>query len=418
MDYDVANLDLAPEGKKKIEWAEREMPVLAGIASEWQKNKPLQGLKIAACLHVTSETAVLMNALATGGAEIRLCASNPLSTQDDVAASLVKDYHIGVYAIRAENRDTYYRHINDALAIHPQVTMDDGADLVFTLRKSAETSISQVIGGTEETTTGVIRLKSMAKENQLQYPIIAVNDAQTKYLFDNRYGTGQSTFEGILRSTHTLIAGKKVVVAGYGWCGRGVALRARGLGARVAVTEVEPIKALEALMDGNEVMPMDKAASWGDLFVTVTGNISVIRREHFLAMHDGAVLANAGHFNVEIDIDELEKLCVNKREVRPLVNEYTLPTGTKISLLGEGRLVNLACAEGHPALVMDMSFANQALSVAYIKERAGHLRNTIYPVPEEIDRKVAYLKLESLGARIDMLTPRQEKYLASWEEGT
>lgn len=418
MEYHIKDIELAPAGRKKIEWVRREMPVLSGIAEQWKKEKPLDGVLIAACLHVTSETAVLMITLKEGGAKVALCASNPLSTQDEVAASLVKDFGINVYAICGEDRETYYQHIDKVLETSPQITMDDGADLVSTLHQKGGSRISQVIGGTEETTTGVVRLKSMAKAGQLRYPVIAVNDADTKHLFDNRYGTGQSTLEGILRATHILLSGKKVVVVGYGWCGRGIALRARGMGARVGIVEINPVKALEALMDGYEVMPMLDAAAWGDLFITVTGNISVIRKEHFLQMNDGAILCNSGHFNVEIDREDLESMSVNRREVRPLVEEFTLSNGKKLFFLAEGRLVNLACAEGHPPTVMDMSFANQALSVKYLKEQAISLENQVYKVPDDIDMNVAGLKLSSLSVKIEELTPRQKKYLASWEEGT
>lgn len=418
MEYHIKDIELAPAGRKKIEWVRREMSVLSGIAEQWKKEKPLDGVLIAACLHVTSETAVLMITLKEGGAKVALCASNPLSTQDEVAASLVKDFGINVYAICGEDRETYYQHIDKVLETSPQITMDDGADLVSTLHQKGGSRISQVIGGTEETTTGVVRLKSMAKAGQLRYPVIAVNDADTKHLFDNRYGTGQSTLEGILRATHILLSGKKVVVVGYGWCGRGIALRARGMGARVGIVEINPVKALEALMDGYEVMPMLDAAAWGDLFITVTGNISVIRKEHFLQMNDGAILCNSGHFNVEIDQEDLESVSVNRREVRPLVEEFTLSNGKKLFFLAEGRLVNLACAEGHPPTVMDMSFANQALSVKYLKEQAISLENQVYKVPDDIDMNVADLKLSSLSIKIEELTPRQKKYLASWEEGT
>jgi adenosylhomocysteinase len=418
MEYHIKDIELAPAGRKKIEWVRREMSVLSGIAEQWKKEKPLDGVLSAACLHVTSETAVLMITLKEGGAKVALCASNPLSTQDEVAASLVKDFGINVYAICGEDRETYYQHIDKVLETSPQITMDDGADLVSTLHQKGGSRISQVIGGTEETTTGVVRLKSMAKAGQLRYPVIAVNDADTKHLFDNRYGTGQSTLEGILRATHILLSGKKVVVVGYGWCGRGIALRARGMGARVGIVEINPVKALEALMDGYEVMPMLDAAAWGDLFITVTGNISVIRKEHFLQMNDGAILCNSGHFNVEIDQEDLESVSVNRREVRPLVEEFTLSNGKKLFFLAEGRLVNLACAEGHPPTVMDMSFANQALSVKYLKEQAISLENQVYKVPDDIDMNVAGLKLSSLSVKIEELTPRQKKYLASWEEGT
>ena len=418
MDHHIKDIELAPAGKKKIEWVRREMPVLSGIAAQWKKDKPLEGVQIAACLHVTSETAVLMITLKEGGANVALCASNPLSTQDEVAASLVKDFGINVFAICGEDRETYYQHIDEVLERNPQITMDDGADLVSTLHQKGGSRISQVIGGTEETTTGVVRLKSMAKAGQLRYPVIAVNDADTKHLFDNRYGTGQSTLEGILRATHILLSGKKVVVVGYGWCGRGIAMRARGMGARVGIVEINPVKALEALMEGYEVMPMLDAAAWGDLFITVTGNISVIRKEHFLQMNDGTILCNSGHFNVEIDRDDLESVSVNRREAQPLVEEFTLSNGKKLFFLAEGRLVNLACAEGHPPTVMDMSFANQALSVKFLKEQASSLENQVYKVPDDIDMNVAHLKLSSLSIKIEELTPRQKKYLASWEEGT
>lgn len=418
MEFHVASLDLASEGKKKIEWAEREMPVVAMIAGRFGVSKPLAGVRIGACLHVTAETAVLMITLQKGGAEIRLCASNPLSTQDDVAASLVHDYGIPVFAIRGEDRDTYYAHIQEVLQFHPHITMDDGADLISSAHRLKGSVLQNIIGGTEETTTGVIRLRSLACSGELAYPVIAVNDADTKHMFDNRYGTGQSTVEAILRATHFLLAGKRFVVVGYGWCGRGIALRARGLGARVAIVEVDPIRALEALMDGYEVMSMNEAALWGEIFLTATGNTSVIRGEHFIAMKDGAVLANAGHFNVEVDIRELEDLSVNKRMVRPLVEEYTLKNGKRVYLLGEGRLVNLACAEGHPPTVMDMSFANQALSVEYLKKNAHAMGREVFKVPKEIDQEVATLKLTLLGVTIEKMTPRQEAYLSSWQEGT
>jgi adenosylhomocysteinase len=418
MDYHVRDLALAPEGRKKIEWVAREMPVVSAIGEEWKKTKPLEGLKVAACLHVTSETAVLMLALKKGGAQIRLCASNPLSTQDEVAASLVNDFEIPVFAIRGEDRDTYYRHIEEVVSFSPQITMDDGADLVSYLHKEGGSLLEGVWGGTEETTTGVIRLRSLARSGKLAYPIIAVNDADTKHLFDNRYGTGQSTIEGILRATHVLLAGKRFVVVGYGWCGRGIAMRARGMGAQVAVVEVDPIRALEAFMDGNLVMSMDEAAEWGEVLVTATGNVSVIRREHFLKMRDGAILSNAGHFNVEIDVEALEKLCVNKRKIRGTIDEYTLPDGKRIFLLGEGRLVNLSCAEGHPPEVMDLSFANQALSVFYLKKNASTLPKDVFKVPEEIDHQVALMKLGHLGVKVETMTERQKQYLSSWEEGT
>lgn len=418
MTYHVRDLGLALLGRQKIDWAFREMPVLREIAARWRTSRPLQGIRVGACLHVTAETAVLAITLKEGGAEVFLCASNPLSTQDDVAAALVQDFGIAVFALRGEDRATYYDHIERVLDAQPHITMDDGADLTSTAHRRGGTTLSGILGGTEETTTGVIRLRSLAQSRQLAYPVIAVNDADTKHMFDNRYGTGQSTIEGILRATHLLLAGKRFVVVGYGWCGRGIALRARGMGARVAVVEVHPVRALEALMDGHEVMSMSEAASWGEVFVTATGNVAVIRKEHFLLMKDGAVLANAGHFNVEIDIEGLEELSVTKQVVRPMVEEYTLRDGKRLYLLGEGRLVNLACAEGHPSSVMDMSFANQALSVAYLVQHASNLEKRVYRVPQEIDEEVARLKLAALGVRLEEMTPRQRAYLASWQEGT
>ncbi len=415
---DVKDLALAERGKRKIEWANQQMPVLQLIRKQFIKEQPLKDVRIAACLHVTSETANLAITLRDGGADVVLCASNPLSTQDEVAACLVKDYSIPTFAIKGEDNATYYAHINAALDHKPQVTMDDGADLVTTLLTKRTDLVDGVIGGTEETTTGVIRLRAMAKDGTLKYPIIAVNDALTKHLFDNRYGTGQSTIDGILRSTNLLIAGLKVVIAGYGWCGRGVAMRAKGLGADVIVTEVNPVRAIEAVMDGFRVLPMSEAAKIGDIFVTVTGNKSVLASEHFEKMKDGAVLCNSGHFNVEIDIPALEKLSSTKRPARPLVDEYVMRDGRKLYLLGEGRLVNLATAEGHPAAVMDMSFANQALSVEYMLKNASQLEKQVYSVPEQIDRQIARLKLESMGVLIDRLSPEQEQYLASWSEGT
>ncbi len=394
------------------------MPVVRVIRKRFAKEQHLRGLRIAACLHVTSETANLMRTLAAGGAEVRLCASNPLSTQDDVAASLVVDHGICTFAIKGEDNDTYYRHIQAALEAKPQVTMDDGADLVSVLHSKRRDLLAGVIGGTEETTTGVIRLSSMAKDGVLAYPIVAVNDAMTKHFFDNRYGTGQSTLDGIIRATNLLIAGLKVVVVGYGWCGRGVALRARGLGAQVLVTEVEPVKALEAIMDGYQVTSMAEAARQGDIFITLTGNKHVLRRDHFEVMKDGAVVANSGHFNVEIDIPALEALATKKERMRDYVDQYTLRDGRRINLLGEGRLVNLAAAEGHPAAVMDMSFANQALACEYIAREGRSLAKTVHPVPVEIDREIARLKLETMGVRIDTLTPEQQTYLSSWAEGT
>ncbi len=415
---DVKDLALAERGKRKIEWANQQMPVLQLIRKRFIKEQPLRGLRIAACLHVTSETANLALTLRDGGAEVLLCASNPLSTQDEVAACLVKDYGIPTYAIKGEDHATYYAHINATLDARPQITMDDGADLVTTLLTKRTDRVADVRGGTEETTTGVLRLRAMAADGTLRYPIIAVNDALTKHLFDNRYGTGQSTIDGILRATNLLLAGLRVVVAGYGWCGRGVALRAKGMGADVIVTEVNPVRALEAVMDGYRVLPMAEAAKLGDVFITVTGNKNVLTAEHFERMKDGAVLANSGHFNVEIDIPALERLATAKRPTRPFVEEYVLRDGRKLYLLGEGRLINLASAEGHPAAVMDMSFANQALSVEYLARHAGELERKVYPVPEEIDRQIARLKLESMGIQVDRLTPEQEQYLASWSEGT
>jgi adenosylhomocysteinase len=416
--FDVKDLGLAGKGKTRIEWARQWMPVLGLIQKRFAAERPLAGIRIAACLHVTTETANLAITLRDGGAEVVVCASNPLSTQDDVAASLVQDFHIPVFAIKGEDKDTYYSHIASALDHKPQITMDDGADLVTTILTKRQELVAGVLGGTEETTTGVIRLRSMAKDGALKYPIVAVNDADTKHLFDNRYGTGQSTVDGIIRATNLLFAGLHVVVCGYGYCGRGVSMRAKGLGAHVAVTEVNPTRALEAVMDGFPVMPMAEAAKWGDVFVTVTGDKSVIRREHFQAMKDGVVVANSGHFNVELDLPALEAMAVSKRQSRDFVDEYTLADKRKIYVLGEGRLINLVAAEGHPAVVMDMSFADQSLSVEYIVKHASQLTPRVYPVPTEIDQTVARLKLESLGVTIDKLTPEQEQYLASWSEGT
>jgi adenosylhomocysteinase len=418
MHCDVKSTDLADLGRKRIEWANQSMKVLQLIRKEFIKRQPLKNVRIAACLHVTSETANLMITLRDGGAEAVLCASNPLSTQDDVAACLVRDYGIPVFAIKGEDNSTYYRHLTAALDHKPHLTMDDGADLVTTVLTKRTDVLDDIIGGTEETTTGVIRLRAMAKDAVLRYPIIAVNDADTKHLFDNRYGTGQSTLDGIIRSTNVLFAGTKFVVAGYGWCGRGLAERGRGLGADVIVTEINPTRALEAVMQGFRVMSMDEAAKIGEVFCTVTGNKNVIRKEHFEKMRDGAIVANSGHFNVEVDIPALEKLSSSKRTTRPFVEEYSLKDGRRINLLGEGRLINLAAAEGHPAAVMDMSFANQALAVEYLVARAKQLEGKVYPVPEELDRRVAKLKLESMGVKIDRLTPEQEEYLASWSEGT
>jgi len=416
--YDVKSMDLADLGKKRLEWANQWMKVLQLIRKEFIKNQPLKGMRISACLHVTSETANLMIALRDGGASVALCASNPLSTQDDIAAVLVRDYGIPVFAIKGEDNDTYYQHLNAALDHRPNFTMDDGADLVTMALTKRTDVLDGILGGTEETTTGVIRLRAMAKDGVLRYPIIAVNDADTKHLFDNRYGTGQSTIDGIIRATNVLLAGSKFVVAGYGWCGRGLASRARGQGAEVIVTEIDPTRALEAVMEGFRVMSMEEAAQLGDVFCTVTGNKNVIRKEHFEVMKDGAVVSNSGHFNVEIDIPALEKLAVTKRTTRPYVEEYAMRDGRKINLLGEGRLINLASAEGHPASVMDMSFADQALSVEYLAKHASELEKKVYTVPEDLDKRVAKLKLESMGIKIDRLTPEQEEYLASWSEGT
>ncbi len=415
---DVKDLSLAEKGKRRIEWANQHMPVLQLIRKQFIKDQPLKGVRMSACLHVTSETANLAITLRDGGAEVVLCASNPLSTQDEVAASLVKDYGIPTFAIKGEDNATYYAHINAALDHKPQITMDDGADLVTILLTKRTDLIKDVIGGTEETTTGVIRLRAMAKDGTLQFPIIAVNDALTKHLFDNRYGTGQSTLDGVIRATNLLVAGLKVVVAGYGWCGRGVAMRAKGHGADVIVTEINPTRALEAVMDGFRVMPMADAAKIGDIFITVTGNKSVIHHDHFENMKDGAVISNSGHFNVEIDIPALEKLASSKRPTRAFVEEYAMKDGRKLYLLGEGRLINLAAAEGHPAAVMDMSFANQALGSEYLLKNASQLKKQVYAVPEPIDRQIAKLKLESMGVQVDKLTPDQEHYLASWSEGT
>ena len=416
--HDVKDLSLATQGRFKIEWAEQEMPVLRLIRERFAREKPFKGIRISACLHVTSETANLVRTLQEGGANVRLCASNPLSTQDEVAASIVAHFEIPVFAIKGEDSETYYQHINAALDHAPHITMDDGADLVSTLHKERGDLIENVIGGTEETTTGVIRLRAMAAQGALRYPIIAVNDAHTKYLFDNRYGTGQSTIDGILRATNFLLAGRNFVVGGYGWCARGIAMRARGMGANVIVTEVNPLRALEAVMDGFRVMPMMEAARIGDIFVTSTGDINVIDRQHMEVMKDGVILANSGHFNVEINIPALEEMAVEVRHVRHSVDQYILPDGRRINLLAEGRLVNLAAAEGHPASVMDMSFANQALAVEYMVKHGRELEKKVYSVPEEIDREIARLKLASMGIEIDTLTEEQERYLRSWEEGT
>jgi adenosylhomocysteinase len=415
---DVKDISQAETGKRRIEWANQQMPVLQLIRKRFIKEQPLKGVRMSACLHVTSETANLAITLRDGGADVVLCGSNPLSTQDDVAASLIKDYGIATYAIKGEDNPTYYAHISAALDHKPQITMDDGADLVTQLLTKRTDLISNVIGGTEETTTGVIRLRAMAKDGTLKFPVIAVNDAQTKHFFDNRYGTGQSTLDGIIRATNLLLAGLKLVIAGYGWCGRGVAMRAKGLGADVIVTEIDPTRAIEAVMDGFRVMTMGEAAKIGDIFVTVTGNKSVLSGEHFEKMKDGAVICNSGHFNVEIDIPALEKVSGAKRQARPFVDEYGQKDGRKIYLLGEGRLINLAAAEGHPASVMDMSFANQALSAEYMMKNHKELTAKVYAVPENIDKHIAKLKLESMNVTIDKLTPEQEHYLASWNEGT
>ncbi len=414
----VKDPKLAEAGVNRIEWAEREMPVLRQIRARFERERPLKGKRLAACLHVTTETANLMLTLKAGGAEIALCASNPLSTQDEVAAALVHRYGIATFAIKGEDSDTYYNHIGAVIDLKPEFTMDDGADLVTVLHTKRGDAIGGVIAGTEETTTGVIRLRSMAREGALQYPILAVNDAKTKHLFDNRYGTGQSTIDGILRATNRLLAGSTFVVLGYGWCGRGVASRARGMGAHVIVTEVDPLPALEAVMDGFQVMPAPEAVRQGDVFVTVTGNIHVLALDHFRSMKDGAIVANSGHFNVELDLDALRKEAKSVRTVRPFVEEYTLPQGKQIFVLGEGRLINLAAAEGHPAAVMDKSFANQALGVEYLLSHARELKPNVYPIPKALDQEIARLKLEALGVRIDTLTPEQSAYLASWQQGT
>jgi adenosylhomocysteinase len=418
MNYDVKDINLAGKGRLRVEWARRDMPVLNAIRERFEKEKPLKGLRLAACLHVTTETAVLAATLKAGGALVHVCASNPLSTQDDVAAYLAKDEGIPTFAIKGEDGDTYYRHIHQALDVKPHLTMDDGADIVFTVHTKRQELLPEILAGTEETTTGVIRLKAMAADGVLKYPIIAVNDALTKHLFDNRYGTGQSTMDGILRATNRLMSGSIFVVAGYGWCGRGTAMRARGLGARVVVTEVDPLKALEALMDGYEVLPMSEAAKIGDIFCTLTGDINVIREEHFQVMKDGAILSNSGHFNVEIDINALERLSQGKRPIRDFVDEYALKNGKRLYLLAEGRLVNLAAAEGHPSAVMDMSFANQALASEFISKNHQQFQKQVYPVPHEIDQEIARLKLATMGVGIDTLTPEQEKYLASYDLGT
>ncbi|RMG91942.1 MAG: adenosylhomocysteinase [Chloroflexi bacterium] len=419
MDFDIKNVDLAPGGRLRIEWAEQEMPVLRGIRKQFEKDRPFAGMRVSGCMHVTTETANLMVTLQAGGADVVLCASNPLSTQDDVAASLVSHFEIPVFAIKGEDTETYHRHLNAVLDHKPHIVMDDGADVVSTVHRSRRELLSTIIGGTEETTTGIVRLRAMANDGALAFPMIAVNDALTKHLFDNRYGTGQSTMDGIIRATNILIAGKTVVVAGYGWCSRGIAMRAKGLGANVIVTEVDPLKALEAVMDGFRVMKMIDAAPLGDIFVTATGDINVIDKHHMAVMKDGALLANSGHFDVEINKKALRELSVGEpRLVRPFVEQFTLKDGRKLNLLGEGRLINLAAAEGHPASVMDMSFANQALGAKYLIENRDKLENKVYAVPEEVDKEIARIKLESMGIQIDRLTEEQIKYLNSWEEGT
>ncbi|MCA9940148.1 MAG: adenosylhomocysteinase [Anaerolineales bacterium] len=418
MEFDIKNVDLAPGGRHRIEWAEQEMPVLRGIRARFAQEKPLQGVRVSACLHVTTETANLMATLQQGGADVVLCASNPLSTQDDVAAALVTHYEIPVFAIKGEDNATYYQHISAALDHRPHITMDDGADLVSELHKNRRELLDGMVGGTEETTTGVIRLRAMSKSGELMFPVIAVNDAMTKHMFDNRYGTGQSTLDGVIRATNYLIAGKTVVIAGYGWCSRGIAMRAKGLGGNVIVTEIDPLKALEAVMDGFRVMPMIEAAPIGDIFITATGDLNVLDRRHFQAMKNGALVANSGHFNVEINIPALQEMGGEPRRVRPFVDQYILKDGRKINLLGEGRLINLAAAEGHPASVMDMSFANQALSATYMVQNAATLGRTVHPVPEEVDKEIARIKLAAMGIHIDVLTNEQEAYLNSWQEGT
>jgi len=416
--FDIKNQKLADGGRYRINWAEQEMPVLRLIRERFAKEQPLKGVRLSACLHVTAETANLMRTLQLGGADVVLCASNPLSTQDDVAASLVAHDEIPVYAIKGEDNPTYYQHIKAALDHKPHLTMDDGADLVGTIHKERTELLQDIIGGTEETTTGVIRLRAMAADGVLKFPVMAVNDAATKHFFDNRYGTGQSTIDGIVRATNILLAGKTFVVAGYGWCGRGLASRARGMGANVVVTEIDPLPALEAVMDGYRVMPMDEAAKIGDIFCTVTGDVNVLDKHDFEAMKDGAIISNSGHFNVEIDIPALEAMSKEKRRVREFVDQYVLTNGRSINLLGEGRLINLASAEGHPASVMDMSFANQALGAEYMIKNAKNLDKKVYSIPADIDREIARLKLDAMGVMIDKLTPEQEKYLNSWEEGT
>jgi adenosylhomocysteinase len=418
MNYDVKDVGLAASGGLRIDYAWQQMPVLRLLERRFSEEKPLKGMRLGACLHVTTETANLMRVLKAGGAEAAVCASNPLSTQDDVAAWLATELGVPTFAIKGEDNDTYYQHIESVIATRPQLTMDDGCDLLFTLHNKHQDMLPQLLGGSEETTTGVIRLRAMEVGGALHYPVIAVNDANTKHLFDNRYGTGQSTIDGIVRATNILLAGRKFVVCGYGWCGRGIALRARGMGAVVAVCEVDPLRALEAAMDGYLVMPLAEAAAWGETFVTVTGDVHILRKEHFAVMRDGALLANSGHFDVEIDIPALRELSVSERRVRPMADEFTMADGRRIFLLGEGRLINLAAAEGHPAAVMDMSFANQALVSAYLTGHAKDLEHRVYPVPREIDEEVARLKLEAMGIRIDTLTAEQAKYLADYQAGT
>lgn len=419
MSFDILDKALAPKGKNRILWADRNMPVLADIRARFEREKPLEGVRVGACLHVTTETANLMRTLVAGGASVALCASNPLSTQDDVAASLVEDWGVATFAIKGEDNATYYKHLNAILDTKPTITMDDGADLVSLAHSERKEALEAVVAGTEETTTGVIRLRSMASHGVLGYPIIAVNDAMTKHFFDNRYGTGQSTLDGVIRATNMLLAGSTVVIAGYGWCGKGVAMRAQGLGAHVIVTEIDPVKAIEAVMDGFRVMPMAAAAPVGDLFITVTGNKHVIRNEHFLAMKDGAIVCNSGHFNVELQLDGgLYELATARREARQFVEEFSLPNGRKVYVLADGRLVNLSAAEGHPAMVMDMSFANQALSAEWILKHKANLSKGVHVIPEEIDREIANIKLRTMGYAMDTLTPEQVAYLASWQEGT
>jgi adenosylhomocysteinase len=416
--FDVKDVALAPQGLSRIEWADRQMPVLAAIRERFDREQPLAGYRISACLHVTSETANLTRTLKDGGADVVVCASNPLSTQDDVAAALVEHFDISVFAIKGEDNDTYYQHIEAAVDHKPQLTMDDGADVIGVLHSHRREQLGDILGGTEETTTGVIRLKALERDGALGFPVIAVNDAKTKHFFDNRYGTGQSTIDGIIRATNILLAGRKFVIAGYGWCGRGVAMRAKGMGAQVIVTEVDPLRALEAAMDGYDVLPMERAAEVGEIFVTATGDKSVITGEHMMRMKDGAILANTGHFNVEIEIPALRSLAVETRTLRQFVDEFRLEDGRRLYLIADGRLVNLSAAEGHPAQVMDMSFANQALSAEFVVANAANLERRVYPVPEEIDKEIARLKLETMGVAIDQLTEEQAKYLASWDEGT